>query len=86
MPQPMIEPPILDETNIEPTTQDQPITNPLPTTYKRPRDNLINLIAPPKIKQVNKYKEKVVEKPLVVAFDLPSQEEKKAMVDKPALA
>jgi hypothetical protein len=40
MPQPMIKPNILDETMIEPkalpSNQDQPNTNPLPISHKRP--------------------------------------------------
>jgi hypothetical protein len=84
MPQDIIEPPILDETMTKPkslpSNQDQSI----PISYKRPRDNQISPILPPKIKQVYKAKEKVVEQPSIVPFAPPLREEKNHMVYKPA--
>jgi hypothetical protein len=78
MPQPMIEPPILDETMIEPKTlpsnQDKSMTNHLPISYKRPRDNQIILIVPPKINFFNKYKDNLVEKPPMVPYIPPLRE------------
>jgi hypothetical protein len=75
MPQPMIEPPILDETMIEAKTltinQDQPMTNPSPISYKTSQDSQISLVVPHKIKQVSKVKEKLVEKPPCFLLFLP---------------
>lgn len=54
MPQPMIEPPILNKIMIEPkslpSNQEQTISNPLTISYKRPQDNQISPTMPPKIK------------------------------------
>jgi hypothetical protein len=84
----MSEPPILDETMIEHKdfSQDQhKIENQdNPISHKRPIDNQVNLATPPKAKNVYKGKEKVVEQPRRASSFLPSQEEKKSIVDQPA--
>jgi hypothetical protein len=60
------------------------MTNHFHITYKRSRDSQKNPIVPPKIKQVYKAKEKVVEHAPIVQFIPLLREKKKPMVDKPA--
>lgn len=89
MPQPTTEAANLDEIMIEPKAlmniQEKSIKQPPTISYKRPWVNTRNPIVPPKVKQVYKVKEEVVEQPLVVN-SIPPKEEKEPMIDKPTLA
>jgi hypothetical protein len=79
--------PIINEPMIEPkylpSNQDKSTIIPFPILYKRPRDSHTTPLVPPKIKQVYKPKEKVVNQPLMVPFIPPLWEEKKPIFDKP---
>lgn len=81
------EPTILDEIMLEPkqapNNQDQPKIETSPSSYKWPRDSETNPIVPPRINQIYKVKEKVVEQPPMVPSIPPLREENKPMVDQP---